>query len=119
LIDEGIENYETSEKFTDAQKAALRFSDWMANRRGEIDEAFYGELKKHYSTGEIVEFGAFIAFNIGYHTFFGSLDFYPMFTPDGRLVSQDESRSIYGDRPVSLTKGAMERATAAAAKDAG
>ena len=96
---------------------ALRYADWMANRRDEIDEAFYEELKKHYTTEQIVELGAFVGFNIGYHTFFGSLDFYPMFTPDGRLVSQEESRQIYGDTPMSLNKGPMERALAAAPKD--
>ena len=96
---------------------ALRYADWMANRRDEIDAAFYDDLKKHYTTEQIVELGAFVGFNIGYHTFFGSLDFYPMFTPDGRLVSQEESRQIYGDTPMSLNKGPMEHALAAAPKD--
>lgn len=76
-----------------------------------IDDAFYDELKKHFTTEEIVELGAFIGFNVGYHTFFGTLDFYPMFTPDGRLVSQEESRSIYGDKPMSLD-GVAERLSA-------
>ncbi len=76
----------------------------------KIDEAFYAELREHFSTEEIVELGAYIAFNIGYHTFFGTLGFYPMFAPDGRLVSQEESREIYGDTPMSHTKGAMQRA---------
>lgn len=68
----------------------------------KIDEAFYAKLRKHFSIEEIVELGAFIGFNIGYHTFFGTLDFFPMFTPDGRLVSQEESRRIYGEKPESL-----------------
>ena len=34
-----------------------------------------------------------------------------MFTPDGRLVDQEESRRIYGDAPVSHLEGALERAT--------
>lgn len=66
-----------------------------------IDAAFYAQLREHYSEPEIVELGVFIGFNVGYHTFFRTLDFYPMFTPDGRLVSQSESRAIYGDEPVS------------------
>ena len=90
----------------------------MANAPEKVDRAFYDELKKHYSTEEIVELGAFIAFNIGYHTFFGTLDFYPMFSPDGRLVSQEESRRIYGKNPVSLTKGAMQRAAESAPDEA-
>jgi hypothetical protein len=67
----------------------------------KIDADFYRRLQQHWSDEEIVELGAFIGFNVGYHTFFRTLDFYPMFSPDGRLVSQEESRRIYGDSPVS------------------
>ena len=67
-----------------------------------IDAAFFDELRQHYSESEIVELGAFIGFNIGYHTFFGTLKFYPMFSPDGQLISQEEAERIYGDAPVSL-----------------
>ncbi len=81
-----------------------------------IDEAFYQDLAKHYSVEEIVELGAFIGFNVGFHVFFGTLDFYPMFTPDGRLVSQEESRRIYGDKPVSHTSGPAARSETEAAE---
>jgi hypothetical protein len=74
----------------------------MATAPEKIDAAFYDELRRHYSAEEIVELGAFIGFNVGYHTFFGTLKFYPMFAPDGRLVSQEESARIYGAAPVSL-----------------
>jgi hypothetical protein len=67
-----------------------------------IDDAFYSALRRHYDEAQIVELGAFIGFNIGYHTFFGTLKFYPMFAPDGRLVSQEESAEIYGAVPGSL-----------------
>jgi len=76
----------------------------MATDPGAIDAAFYDELRKHYSEEEIVELGVYIGFNIGYHTFFGTLKFYPMFSPDGRLVSQEESARLYGAAPVSLAK---------------
>ncbi|MGY9000451.1 MAG: hypothetical protein ACKVIK_11065 [Rhodospirillales bacterium] len=111
MIDEGIEHYETSEKFTAAEKIALRYSHLMDTNPDKIDEKFYDELKQHYTTEEIVELGAFIGFNIGYHTWFGTLGFYPMFTPDGRLVDQEESARIYGDKPISHTKGAIRRAS--------
>ena len=74
----------------------------MATDPDQIDEAFYDELKKHYSLEEIVELGLFIGLNIGYHTFYGTLDFYPMFSPDGRLIDQEESRNIYGTEVKSL-----------------
>jgi len=74
----------------------------MATDPDQIDECFYEELKKHYSLEEIVELGSFIGLNIGYHTFYGTLDFYPMFSPDGRLIDQEESRKIYGTEVKSL-----------------
>jgi len=114
LIDDGIDHYETSAAFTDAEKMALRYSELMATEPEKIDEAFYADLARHYTGEEIVELGAFIGFNVGYHTFFGTLDFYPMFSPDGRIVSQAESRRIYGDAPVSHVHGARERAAAGA-----
>lgn len=114
LIDEGIENWRESDKFTDAEKLALEYSELMQFHPEKIDERFYGKLRSHYSEEEIVELGSFIGFNVGYHTFFRTLDFYPMFSPDGRLVSQEESRRIYGDRPVSHLRGPLERAQAEA-----
>ncbi len=111
MIDEGIENWRESDKFTDAEKIALEYSELMQFEPEKIDEAFYARLRELYSEEEIVELGAFIGFNVGYHTFFRTLDFYPMFSPDGRLVSQEESRRIYGDRPISHLKGPMARAT--------
>jgi hypothetical protein len=111
-IDDGIDNYEASDKITDAERVALRYSDMMANAPEKIGSTIYTELAEHYSEGQIIELGAFIGFNIGYHTFFGSLDFYPMFTPDGRLVDQEESRRIYGGNPVSHLDGAVQRSAA-------
>ena len=101
-IDDGIAAYATSTRFTPAEKLALRYSELMATDPGAIDGAFHDALRRHYSDEEIVELGAFIGFNIGYHTFFGTLKFYPMFAPDGRLVSQEESARIYGNAPASL-----------------
>ena len=83
---------------------ALRYSELMSTNPDAIDAAFFDELRKHYSDDEIVELGAFIGFNLGYHTFFGTLKFYPLFSPDGRLVSQAESKKLYGAAPISLGK---------------
>ena len=105
-IDEGIADYAASPRFTEAEKLALRYSELMALDPEKIDAAFYDGLRRHYSEEEIVELGTFIGFNIGYHTFFGTLKFYPMFAPDGRLVSQEESARIYGAAPASLAAAA-------------
>ena len=74
----------------------------MATDPAAIGQEFYAELRRYYSGEEIVELGSFIGFNLGFHTFFGTLKFYPMFAPDGRLVDQQESARIYGDAPASL-----------------
>lgn len=71
-----------------------------------VDDAFFDELRKHYSDEEIVELGLFIGFNLGFHTFFGTLKFYPLFSPEGRLLTQAESEKLYGGKPVSLRAGA-------------
>jgi hypothetical protein len=73
-----------------------------------VDATFFDELRKHYSEEEIIELSAFIGFNLGYHTFFGSLKFYPLFSSDGRLVSQAESEKLYGAAPTSLKPEATE-----------
>jgi hypothetical protein len=101
-LDEGIRDYAASSRFSAADKLALRYSELMASDPDAIDANFFDELRAHYTEEEIVELGAFIGFNLGYHTFFGTLRFYPMFSPDGTLVSQEESERIYGAAPVSL-----------------
>jgi hypothetical protein len=74
----------------------------MASDPDAVDAAFFDELRKHYSEDEIVELGIFIGINLGFHTFFGSLKFYPLFSPDGRLLTQEESERLYGAAPISL-----------------
>ena len=80
----------------------MRYSELMALDPDWIGREFYDQLRRHYSEAEIVELGAFNGFNVGYHTFFGTLKFHPMFSPDGRLVTQEESARIYGAAPASL-----------------
>ena len=101
-LDDGIDNYVNSTRLSAADKIALRYSELMATDWQKVDATFYDELRQHYTEEEIVELGTFIGFNIGYHTFFGTLKFYPMFSPDGKLVSQEESARLYGANPVSL-----------------
>ena len=101
-MDEGINNYAASARFSAADKLALRYSELLATDPDAIDAAFFDELRRHYSEEEIVELGLFIGFNLGYHTFFGTLKFYPLFSPDGRLLTQAESEKLYGAAPASL-----------------
>lgn len=102
MLDEGIEAFADSTRFSDAEKAALRYVDLVANDPDSIDQSTFDELRQYYSDADIVELTMFLFYNLGFHTFFGSLKFYPMFSPDGRLVSQEESARLYGDSPASL-----------------
>lgn len=113
-IDDGIDHWRSSDAFSPAEKVALEYSELMQFEPARIDEVFYARLRSHYSEEEIVELGAFIGFNVGYHTFFRTLDFYPMFSPEGVLVSQEESRRIYGDTPGSHLRAEVQEALAAA-----
>ena len=84
----------------------MRYSELMSSNPDAIDDAFFDELRRHWSDDEIVELGVFIGINLGFHTFFGTLKFYPLFSPDGRLLTQAESEKLYGGKPVSLKMGA-------------
>lgn len=101
-MDEGIEAFAESARFSDAEKAALRYVDLVANDPDAIDQSTFDELRQYYSDADIVELTMFLFYNLGLHTFFGSLKFYPMFSPDGRLVSQEESARLYGASASSL-----------------
>lgn len=80
----------------------MRYSELMSANPDAVDAAFFDELRKYYRDDEIVELGIFIAVNLGFHTFFGSLKFYPLFSPDGRLLTQAESEALYGNAPAPL-----------------
>ena len=86
----------------------MRYVETLATDPDSFDDAAWADLRSHLSEAEIVELGMFLFMNLGFHTFFGTLKFYPMFAPDGRLVSQEESERLYCDRPESLQSAAAE-----------
>jgi alkylhydroperoxidase family enzyme len=73
-IEAGCNEYEDAKAgFTEAEKYALRFADFMFLDANQIDRAFYNEMKKHWSEAQIIELGAFIAFHYGMQMFMRSL----------------------------------------------
>jgi hypothetical protein len=73
-IDDGCFAYEDDTKgFSAAEKCALRYADLMFLDAGQIDGAFYDEMKKYWSEAQIMELGAFIAFHYGMQMFMRSL----------------------------------------------
>ena len=80
----------------------MRYVEKISTDPDSFGDEDWADLRNYLSEEDIVELGIFLFMNLGFHTFFGTLKFYPMFSPDGRLVSQEESERLYGDKPVSL-----------------
>ncbi|MGH7489615.1 MAG: carboxymuconolactone decarboxylase family protein, partial [bacterium] len=73
-IDEGCSEYEDASKgFSEAEKIALRFADLMYLDANQIDNAFYDEMKKHWSEAQIMELGSFMVCYYGMAMFVRSL----------------------------------------------
>jgi hypothetical protein len=73
-IDEGCFEYEDASKgFSEAEKCALRFADLMYLDANQIDKAFYGVMKKHWTEAQIMELGSFIVCHYGMAMFMRSL----------------------------------------------
>jgi alkylhydroperoxidase family enzyme len=73
-IDDGCFAYENDGKgFSEAEKCALRYADLMFLDASQLDQAFYDEMKRHWSEAQIMELGAFIAFHYGMQMFMRSL----------------------------------------------
>ncbi len=52
--------FRTRDDFTAAEKAALELAERETLRPHEVDDAFWAELRTHYSEGEIIELAAAI-----------------------------------------------------------
>jgi len=73
-IEAGCGDFETDDRFTPAEKWALRYGRLMYRAPQAVDKAFYDEGRTHYSEAQIVELGAFIAFHYGMQIFLATLD---------------------------------------------
>jgi AhpD family alkylhydroperoxidase len=68
-------NFETSPLLSAREKLALRFADHLKHGIGKADDdAFYKELKQHFSDAEIVELGLWCAENVGAGSFVRTLN---------------------------------------------
>ena len=72
-IDAGVDDYEDSPLFSEAEKCALRYADQMFLDPNKVDAALYAELKTHFSEAQIMELGSFIAFHYGMQVFMRTL----------------------------------------------
>src|SRR5947208_7009725 len=61
-----LERPQEAADLTEAEKAALVYADLSSVNHLAIDESTFDDLRKHFSEGQIVELGMFIAFFIGF-----------------------------------------------------
>ncbi len=69
-----LPNYQASDAFTDAEKAAIRLADVLAGDHKAADDELFDELRKHYSESEILDLGWRITSFIGYGRLIRVLD---------------------------------------------
>jgi len=68
-------DFENSQILSDREKLALRFADHLKHDISKADDdAFYAELKSHFSDSEIVELGLWCAENVGAGSFVRTLN---------------------------------------------
>ncbi len=97
-IEAGCGEFEKDEKFTKAEKWALRYAQYMYTRPNTEFVEFYEEGKKHFSEAEIMELGAFIAFHYGMQVFMRTLNAFPLQDEDGNLLTPAESEKHYAKK---------------------
>jgi alkylhydroperoxidase family enzyme len=68
-------DYENSTKLTTREKLALRYADYLKHDIAKADnDAFYDELKLHFTPSEIIELGLWCAENVGAGSFVRTLN---------------------------------------------
>ena len=96
-IEAGSGDFENDARFTEAEKLALRYADWMyRDDPKKLDAAFYDEMKKHFTEAQIMELGSFIALHYGMQVFMRTLQAFPARDREGNPVAQPQSEKIYG-----------------------
>jgi hypothetical protein len=73
-LDAGTGDYEESDLFTPAEKAALRYADQMYLDASKVDGAMYDELRRYYTEAQIMQLGAYISLCHGVHLFLRTLN---------------------------------------------
>jgi alkylhydroperoxidase family enzyme len=77
-----LADYEQSD-LSERTKAALRLADRLAGDRPTVDEAYYEELRRHFSDDEILDLGMTITFASGWQRFIEAFGIVPDRWRDG------------------------------------
>lgn len=60
-----LDRYQTSDRFTPREKAALRYTDAILWDPRSANDELWAELRRHFTEPELVELGYFIGFTSG------------------------------------------------------
>jgi alkylhydroperoxidase family enzyme len=77
-----LADYEASD-LPERTKAALRLADRLAGERPAVDEAFYEDLRRHFSDEQILDLGMTITFASGWQRFIEAFGIVPDRWRDG------------------------------------
>jgi alkylhydroperoxidase family enzyme len=73
LIEAGCSDFETDQRFDDAEKWALRYASRMYVDPAGVDASFYDQGKRHFTEAQIMELGGLIALFHGMAVFMSTL----------------------------------------------
>ena len=68
-----LPHYRESKLLTDREKAAVRYAEVLAGNHKTADESLFGELRKYFTEGEIIDLGWRIVTFVGYGRFIYAL----------------------------------------------
>jgi len=72
-----LANFENRADFTEKEKAALRLAERVTRNAHTVDEKLFGELRKHFDEGEIIELLAAIGLFNYFNRFNDALEMEP------------------------------------------
>ncbi len=72
-VDAASAGFEDDDRFSDAEKWALRYAHLMYRHPERVDADFYAEGKRHFTEAQIMELGGLIAIHYGMQVFMRTL----------------------------------------------
>ena len=78
--DEELMDFESSDRFDERERAALRWTHAIAWSTHDADDDLWAQLHAHFNEPELVELGYFVAFTLGQQHWLATLGL----GPDGR-----------------------------------
>lgn len=88
-----LANYAESDRFDDRERTALAYADGMTITGREVDDALFARLASHFSSDEIVELTAIIAWENSSSKFNRVLR-----VPSQQLVERNKTRRAERDK---------------------